>query len=338
MAAPLRIGVLGAAAIARDFAGALRESTSVNIVAVASRTLPKAQAFAAEFGISRAFDTYEALLTDPDVTAVYIPLPNSLHAEWTLRAIAAGKHVLCEKPLATSPADARAMFAAAKQRGVCLVEAYPYLAQPQTRKLRELLRERAVGELKLIHAHFGFTVGSLSNIRLDPALGGGALMDAGCYPTSLVRVIAGQLPRRVHAIARWGDTDVDRSLVATLDFSSGLLAQISCSFDTAMHRRASIAGSDGIIETTYWNNTSAERAPTLLLKRGTSWTATFETIMTEAINGLRAEAEDFAHLLSDGWSAWPGATERESIDIALMLDAIARSARVGTPVDIAVES
>jgi len=334
MAAPLRIGVLGAAAIARDFANAVRESGTVKIVAVASRALPKAQAFASELGIPRALGSYDALLADPDVTAVYIPLPNSMHAEWALRAIAAGKHVLCEKPLATSPDDARKMFEAAKQRGVRLVEAYPYLAQPQTRKLRELLRERAVGELKLIQAHFGFTVGSLSAIRLDAALGGGALMDAGCYPTSLVRIVAGELPRRVHAVARWGDTNVDRSLVATFEFSSGVLAQVSCSFDTAMHRRAFIAGSEGIIETSYWNNTSADRAPTVLLKRGTSWTATFETLTLQAVNGLRAEAEDFARLLAGGWDEWPGATERESIDIALMLDAITRSARTGAPVEL----
>jgi predicted dehydrogenase len=334
MAAPLRMGVLGAAAIARDFAGALRGSTSVNIVAVASRTLQKAQAFAAEFAIPRAHGSYEALLADSDVDAVYVPLPNSMHAEWALRAIDVRKHVLCEKPLATSPADAREMFAAAKRRGVLLVEAYPYLAQPQTRKLRELLRERAVGELKLIHAHFGFTVGSLSAIRLDAALGGGALMDAGCYPTSLVRVIAGELPRRVQAVARWGETNVDRSLVATLEFASGLLAQVSCSFDTAMHRHAFVAGSDGVIETSYWNNTSADRVPAVMLKRGTSWTATFETLTMPATNGLRAEAEDFARLLTDGWAAWPGATEAESIDIALMLEAIARSARTGGAVDL----
>ena len=312
----------------------MRESSTVSIVAVASRTLPKAQSFAAEFGIARALGSYDALLADPDVVAVYIPLPNSMHAEWALRAIAAGKHVLCEKPLVTSPDDARRMFEAARQRGVYLVEAYPYLAQPQTRKLRELLRERAVGELKLIQAHFGFTVGSLSAIRLDAALGGGALMDAGCYPTSLVRIVAGERPRRVHAVARWGDTNVDRSLVATCEFANGLLAQISCSFDTAMHRRAFVAGSDGIIETSYWNNTSAERAPTVLLKRGTSWTTAFETLTMPGANGLRAEAEDFARLLTDGWAAWPGATERESIDIALMLEAITRSARTGAAVDL----
>jgi predicted dehydrogenase len=149
-----------------------------------------------------------------------------------------------------------------------------------------------------------------------------------------VRIVAGELPRRVHAVARWGDTNVDRSLVTTLEFASGLLAQVSCSFDTAMHRRAFIAGSDGIIETSYWNNTSNERAPAVLLKRGTSWTATFETLTLPAANGLRAEAEDFARLLTEGWSAWPGATQTESIDIALMLDAIARSARTKAPVDL----
>lgn len=334
MLQPLALGVLGAAAIARDFAAGVRDSKNVSIVAVASRSLAKAQQFAASYQIPRALDSYEALLADAEVEAIYLPLPNSMHAEWALHAVAAGKHVLCEKPLATSPAQAREMFAAAKARGVYLVEAYPYLAQPQTLKLRELLRERAVGELKLVQAHFGFTVGSLSNIRLDPALGGGALMDAGCYPVSLVRIVAGERPVRVHAVARWGDTNVDRSLVATLEFGSGLLAQISCSFDTGMHRRAFIAGTDGILETSYWNNTSPERAPTVQLKRGTGWMETFETLTTGIANGLCAEAEDFARLVRNGWASWPGATESESVDIALMLDAIARSARSGAAVDI----
>src|SRR5262249_54452314 len=123
-------------------------------------------------------------------------------------------------------------------------------------------------------------------------------------------------------------------LVGTLEFASGLLAQISCGFDTAMHRRAFIAGSDGILETSYWNNTSPEREPTVLRKRGTSWTAPFETLTLPHVSGLRAEAEDFARLLADGWAAWPGATERESLDIATMLEALNRSARLGAPVDI----
>ena len=330
----LRAAVVGTGFMARTHLEAVRRVGSVDVAAIAGRRVDRARALAEEFGVERAETDYAALVNAPDIQAIHICTPNAQHFPMASAALNAGKHVLCEKPLATSPAQAREMFQAAKQRGVYLVEAYPYLAQPQTRKLRELLRERTIGDLKLIQAHFGFTVGSLSAIRLDAALGGGALMDAGCYPVSLARIVAGERPTRVHAVARWGDTNVDRSLVATLEFSSGLLAQISCSFDTAMHRHAFIAGTDGILETTYWNNTSTERAPTVLLKRGTTWTAGFETITAETANGLCAEAEDFARLVSHGWPSWPGASESESIDISLMLEAITRSARSNTPAEL----
>ena len=151
------------------------------------------------------------------------PLPNSLHAEWSIRAANVGKHVLCEKPLATSASEVRAMFEAAARNGVYLAEAYPYRAQPQTLKLRELLKENAIGRLQLIQAAFGFPLSDASNIRLNPALAGGSLMDAGCYPVSLVRTIAGERPNRVHAVARWSESGVDRTLVATIEFASGLL-------------------------------------------------------------------------------------------------------------------
>ena len=140
---PLRIGILGAARIARQFTDGVRSSRKVEVTAVASRDAAKAEAFARDMRIARAHSSYEALLADPAIDAIYNPLPNTLHAEWSLLAIAAGKHVLCEKPLATSPGDVRTMFDTAKRRGVCLVEGYPYRAQPQTLKLRELMAANA---------------------------------------------------------------------------------------------------------------------------------------------------------------------------------------------------
>ncbi len=197
---------------------------------------PRTPAFA------KVHATYEALLADPEIDAIYNPLPNNLHAEWSIRAAEAGKHVLCEKPLATTAADARAMFDAARRNDVYLVEAYPYRAQPQTLKMRELLAAKAIGRLQLVQASFGFPLTDTTNIRMDPALAGGALMDAGCYPVSLVRTVAGERPRRVHAVAKWAPSGVDLTLLASLEFPSGLLAQISCSFATiqaspGVHRR-----------------------------------------------------------------------------------------------------
>jgi D-xylose 1-dehydrogenase (NADP+, D-xylono-1,5-lactone-forming) len=226
---PLRLGILGAAKIARAFTEAVAPSGMVKITAVASRDASKGAAFAADYKIPKSYGSYEALLADPEIDAVYNPLPNSLHAEWSIKAAAAGKHILCEKPLAISGAEARSMFDAAKKNGVHLVEAYPYLAQPQTLKVRELVKSGAIGRLHLIRASFGITFNDPANIRLKPDLAGGSLMDAGSYPVSFVRAIAGERPKRVHAFATWFDTGVDRTLAATMEYDSGLIAQISSS-------------------------------------------------------------------------------------------------------------
>src|ERR1700716_4370784 len=224
---PLRVGILSTANIGRSFVKGVQPSATVKIVAVASRDVAKAKRFAAEVGIPGVHDSYEALLADPEIDAVYNPLPNSLHAEWSIRAVEAGKHVLCEKPLCATGVEARAMFEAARQNGVHLVEGYPYRAQPQTLKLLELIESGAIGRLQLIQASFGFTLAAGPNIRIDPVLAGGALMDAGAYPVSLARMVAKERPSRVHAVAHWAG-GVDHALAATIEFESGLLAPISC--------------------------------------------------------------------------------------------------------------
>ena len=330
----LRIGILGAARIARAFCDGVRPSSRVTVAAVASRDAAKGKAFALETGIPRVHATYEALLADPAIDAIYNPLPNNLHAEWSIRAAEAGKHVLCEKPLATSAADARAMFDAARRNGIYLVEAYPYRAQPQTSKMLALLEAKSIGRLQLVQASFGFPLTDTANIRMDPALAGGALMDAGCYPVSLVRTIAGERPHRVHAMAKWAPSGVDLTLLASMEFPGGLLAQISCSFATLRHRRAFIAGDAGSIDTTYFNDTSAAFPPRLDVRRGSGWDAQQETVETAATNGFLAEAESFHDLIALGWDGWTGVSPEESIDIAMMLAAMAASARSGGAVEI----
>ena len=330
----LRIGILGAANIARLFAAGVRPSQKVAVVAVAARDAGRARKFADETGITRVHPTYDALLADPAIDAIYNPLPNSLHAEWSIRALDAGKHVLCEKPLATSGQEARAMFDAAKRNDRHLAEAYPYRAQPQTLKLGELLRQNAIGRVQLIQASFGFPLADAANIRMNPALAGGALMDAGCYPVSFVRMVAGSRPARVQALAQWSDSGVDRTLVASLEFASGLIAQISCTFATARHRHAFIAGDEGTIATSYFNDTSATFPPLLELRRGTGWDAQRDIVETASTNGFLAEAEAFRELVVNGPAHWTGATPDESIDIALTLEALAASARRNASVDV----
>lgn len=334
-AGPVRLGVLGAARIARLFAEAVRPSQKVVVTAVASRDVARASTFASDLGIGRTLASYEALLADPDIDAVYVPLPNNLHAQWAIRAAEAGKHVLCEKPLAATGAEAKAIFEAARQNRVHVVEGYPYRAQPQTLKLRELLAAKAIGNVRFIQAAFGFPLTDASNIRMSADLAGGALMDAGSYPVSFVRMVAGERPVRVHAMARWADSGVDVTTLATLEFAGGLLAQISCTFATARHRHAFIAGDGGSIHTTYYNDTGPTFPPMLDVRRGTGWDAERDTIETAATSGFLAEADAFHDLLRQGPGRWTGATPQESIDIALTLDALAASARSGQPVAVA---
>ena len=332
----LRIGVLGAANIARNFTAALRGSAKVDVCAVASRDATKSAAFAQEVGIAQSFASYESMLADPTIEAIYNPLPNNLHAEWTIKAADAGKHVLCEKPFAATAVETKAMFDAAKRNYVYVVEAYPYRAQAQTIKLAELLREGAIGKVQLIQASFGFPLAVTSNIRWDPSLAGGTLMDAGSYPVSLVRMIAGERPVRAHAMARFADSGVDRTLVGSIDFPGGVFAQISCSFGTARHRHALIIGDAGSIETTFYNDTSDKLPPHIFIKRGMAFDAPRELIECAAAPGFRVQGEAFHDLVRDGWSRWPGATPDETMDIMLTIDALAASARSGNTVAIAV--
>jgi xylose dehydrogenase (NAD/NADP) len=334
---PLRMGILGTANIARGFSQALRTSQRVIVAAVASRDMDKARRFAAETGIARHFGSYESLLADPEIDAIYNPLPNSLHAHWSIQAARSGKHVLCEKPLAAGAAEAQAMFEAARRHGVQLVEGYPYLAQPQTLKMRELIAAGAIGEARLIQASFGFTLSDPGNIRLNPELAGGALMDVGVYPVSLIRIIAKQKPARVHATAHWtalGAAGVDGAMAATLEFHGGLLAQITCSFDSALHRQALIAGSTGVIQTTYLNHTSAEQPGILRVRTGAGAKGEDRVIETPPTNGFLAEAESFERLVREGTEHWTGATPEESIDIMMILEALLQSARSGVAVDM----
>jgi D-xylose 1-dehydrogenase (NADP+, D-xylono-1,5-lactone-forming) len=318
----LRIGILSTANIARQFISGVRPSSTVSVLAVGSRDASKAASFAAETNVPRHYGSYEALLADRDIDAIYNPLPNSLHAEWSIRAVEAGKHVLCEKPIAVTAAEARDMFKAAQRCGVHLVEGYPYRAQPQTLKLKELVDTGALGRVQVVQASMGFTMTSDTNIRSSPSLGGGALMDVGVYPVSLVRMLAKERPSRVSAVAHWADSGVDRTLVATIEFPGGLLAQIAGTFATSVHRQALIVGTAGVVQTTFSNHCDPQTPPVLHLRRGTGRDFTMETLEVPALNGFLAEAESFERLVRGGPAQWTGTTAQESIDIMLTVEAL----------------
>ena len=334
---PLRLGILGCANIAKQFVRDVANSPRVTIQAAASRDLSKAQQFAQTFGIARAHGSYEALLADSALDAVYIPLPNSMHAEWAIRALQAGKHVLCEKPLALNLAEVTRMFDVARQQGLMLLESYPYWFQPQTRDLLACLSHDKIGEVRSMQASFGFTLGNPEhNIRMKPDLGGGALLDAGSYPLSLIRLVMGCAPERVMAHAHWATTGVDISMMATLFYADGRRAQMSCAMDTANHRRATIVGSHGTVETEYLNHTSDSHAHAwgylpsqLRLRQGIANSVPFQEMPSATGSGFRFAAEAFAQVVRDGDMAAVERAAAASHDIAATLDAIQTSAKTG---------
>jgi predicted dehydrogenase len=244
----LRWGILGCARITRrGLAPGIRASGTGVLHALASRDPATARDWAAEFGAPRAHASYRALLDDPEVDAVYIPLPNELHRPWVTAAADAGKHVLCEKPLALDAREAAAMVQHCRDRGVLLMEAFMWRHQPRTLELRGLIRGGAIGELRLIRSSFSFPIAA-GDWRLDPARGGGALWDVGCYGVSAARLFAGAEPASCRSFAHLGPTGVDLSFAALMEFPCGVLAAVDCSFEQPFRCSCELVGTRGVVE------------------------------------------------------------------------------------------
>jgi len=239
-------GILSTAHINRKLLAGARLAAGAEVVAVASRDGALAADFAREHGIERALAGYDALLADRDVEVVYIPLPNSMHVEWTLRAIAAGKHVLCEKPLTRRAVEVEQVFDAAERAGVVVMEAFMYRHHPQTTRLVELVREGAVGRVAVIRGQFSYVARDLANVRLHAGLDGGALMDLGCYCVSHARLIAGE-PSLVFAEQVTGGDGVDVAMAATMRFAGDVLAHFDVGFEQAARDELEIAGDEGAL-------------------------------------------------------------------------------------------
>lgn len=245
---PLGWGILSTARIARRLIPAINSTGRSRVVAVASRDEKRARDFAARWEIPRSFPSYEELLESPEVSAVYLPLPNSLHCEWAVRAAAAGKHLLVEKPLALSPAEVGRIAAAAEKYRVKILEAYAYRAHPQFLKLLELVGKGAVGRPKLVRARYCFTLGAgETNIRWNKELGGGALWDVGCYPVSFARAVAGEPAEAAFMSLRAGKIGVDVLGAGQLRFPDGLLAQIECGYSLSYGVGAEVVGENGTL-------------------------------------------------------------------------------------------
>ena len=239
----LRWGLLSTARVN----GALLGSGHGDFVAVASRSAERAEAYAREHGLERWHDSYEALLADAEVDAVYVPLPNSMHVEWSIRALEAGKHVLCEKPMSRHPEDVESAFDVAAREGLVLMEAFMYRHNPQIARARALIAEGAIGRLRLVRAAFSFTVRDPEDIRLQGDLEGGGLMDVGCYCVSGARALAGAEPERVYAEQVTGGRGVDVAMVATLRFPGDVLATIDCGLSYTARDELEAIGDEGSI-------------------------------------------------------------------------------------------
>jgi D-xylose 1-dehydrogenase (NADP+, D-xylono-1,5-lactone-forming) len=241
----LRLGLLSTAHINEKLVAGAREAPdAVDVVAVASRSLERASAQASSLGIDRALGSYEELLADPDIDAVYISLPNSMHVDWSIRALEAGKHVLCEKPLARSVEPVERAFDAADAAGLVLAEAFMWRHHPQADRLVSLLPE--VGTLRVVRAQFSFGLSSLeptSNIRLSGELEGGALMDVGCYCISAARLVTGAEPIAVTGQQITGEVDV--RFVGTMSFPDDVLAHFDCGVDVVDRAELEVVGSSG---------------------------------------------------------------------------------------------
>jgi len=245
----LRWGVISTANIGRAAVNpAIQASHNGVLDAVASRDSDRARAFAREHGIPRSHGSYEALIEDPEIDALYVPLPNSMHRDWVIHALRAGKHVLCEKPLALGASDCMEMDAAATESGVKLMEAFMYRFHPRTERVIEMVRNGRVGDVGAVRSTFTFRLRSPDNIRLDPSLGGGALMDVGCYCVNVSRTMVGEEPHAVQANARWTDRGVDEVMVGILHFPSGAVAHFDCALTMERCERYEVAGSDGYLE------------------------------------------------------------------------------------------
>ncbi len=243
----VRWGILGYAGIARKHVlPAMAKADNVRIMAIASRNQEKLKEAVSAFGFPKIYESYERLLADPEIDAVYIPLPNALHKEWAIRAAKEGKHVLCEKPLALTEADCREMAAAFQKNHVYLMEAFMYRFLPGVKTLKRLLDEGEIGKIRHIYSTHRFYLEDNQNVRVNAELGGGSLWDVGCYPVNLISWLLGDYPVAISAEMNVFQ-GVDHALVANLRYKDGVTANISCGFDGHSMKLTEINGTKGSI-------------------------------------------------------------------------------------------
>ena len=324
--AKINWGILGTAKIAvNKVIPALQKSSLGSVVAIASRDAFKARAVASQLGIARVHDSYEALLADPGIDAVYIPLPNHLHVPWSLKALAAGKHVLCEKPIALNAREAADLATAArKYPRQKIMEAFMYRFHPQWQRAQKIIAEGGIGELRLVHSHFSYWNVDPNNIRNMGAIGGGGMMDIGCYCVSFARWLYGTEPRRVLGMVEMDPAfGTDRLASGILDFGRGT-ATFTCSTQLSPFQRVNIFGTEGRIEIEIPCNAPPDRAARLWHQHG----ATVTAVTLEICDQYTLQSDAFARaILDDTPVPTPLA---DAVGNMRTIEAVLASARSGT--------
>jgi len=298
----IRWGILSTAKIGvRAVIPAIQASSNGVVAAIASRDLQAAQDAAKALNIPQAYGSYQALLESPDIDAVYIPLPNHLHAEWTIQAARQRKHILCEKPFALNAIEAGEMVDAAKENQVQLMEAFMYRFHPQYAKIKQLLAEHVVGKIQIIRIAFCFTLNRPNDIRLNKEMGGGAVMDVGCYCVNLARLIADAEPIEVQGKAIFGKTGVDMTLAGLLRFSNNIIATFECSFESDYTEWLQIQGTEGRLDIPRPIKPMLNPAE-IIVRRGekSDAMATLQTHTVPGANHYQLMVEHFADAILNG--------------------------------------
>jgi len=321
----MRLGLLSTANINRAILAGAAKTDRVDVVAVGSRDAERAEAYAAEHGIATAHSSYQALLADPDVEAVYISLPNGMHHEWTMQALAAGKHVLCEKPYTRHPGEAEEAFDAADAAGLVLAEAFMYRHHPQTAAVARLVADGAVGRLCAVKATFTFPLHDLSDVRALPELDGGALMDVGCYCVSGIRLLAGE-PEHVRGEQVTGTTGIDMAFHGTLRCADDVVGQFEASFRSPQRQSLEAVGETGVLVVEApWR---LDWGGSVTLRRD----GETEVVEVEGTDSYTRELENLADAIEGGAPALLG--RADAVGQARVIDALYRSAASGTRIAV----
>jgi D-xylose 1-dehydrogenase (NADP+, D-xylono-1,5-lactone-forming) len=321
---PVNWGILSTADINKRLIPGAQESDEVELLAVGSRDLARAQEFGRKWGIPRAYGSYEELLADPDIEAVYIPLPNMMHCEWSIRALEAGKHVLCEKPMSRHRAGVEAAFEASERTGRLLTEAFMYRHNPQTKRLKELVDSGVIGELRLIRSTFSYSLFDAENIRLRTDVEGGSLMDVGCYCVSGSRLLGGE-PEVVTGQQFIGPSGTDWVFAGTMRFAAGVLATFDCGTSLPERDELEAIGTEGsLFVDDPWHCLN----PVIELRRGGS----VERIEIARENSYRLELEDLGAAIRGRGTPLLG--REDAVQQARVIEALFQSAETGAAVSL----